>query len=206
MSVLDQLSSYVGEKGNVANIALARRLAQSDNSNAINELIAGLQHSDKRIRHDCIKVLYELGYGAPKAIAPYSDTFVGFLEAKDNRMVWGSMIALSTIVTIDSANIFKQLQSIKQAISKGSTITIDNGVRILAKLNQNPAYRFAVEQFLLDILWNCPIKQLPMYAQLCKESLDKQNSELFRKIFSARLPECEKESQTKRLEKILKAI
>jgi hypothetical protein len=206
VSVFEQLSNFVDQKGNAANIALAQNLARSTDNTAIAQLVEGLQHENKKIRHDCLKVLYELGYLSPKSIAPYCDQFINLLQQKDNRLVWGAMIAISTIAHLAHQKLFKKITIVNKVIQSGSTITIDNGVKVLAVLNKNHEYRSIVEPMLTHVLWNCPIKQLPMYIENSLDTIDAQNHVIFEQIINNRLPECEKESQTKRLTKALKVI
>ena len=91
-------------------------------------------------------------------------------------------------------------------VNKGSVITIDCGVEILAKLNHYDAYHNTTDPLLMDQLLKCPIKQLPTYATKSLEHIGKHSREGYRNIITNRLNECEKESQRKRLEKILKSM
>ena len=50
-------------------------------------------------------------------------------------------------------------------VNRGSVITLDSGVEILAKLNLNFKYVNVTEHLLMDQLWKSPIKQLPMYIE-----------------------------------------
>jgi hypothetical protein len=166
MSVLNLLSSTQGEKGNSLNIALAKQIAQSKNHEAVKELVDNLNSPDNRIQGDCIKVLYETAYLKPELIDEYYADFLGLLKNKNNRMVWGSMVALASITDIKAKEIFESLDLITETIEKGSVITIDCGVEILAKLNKYPEYSGTVEPLLIDQLWKCPIKQLPMCRKI----------------------------------------
>ncbi len=57
-----------------------------------------------------------------------------------NRLVWGAMAALTTIVEIRHKELFESLDTIMEAVNHGSVITIDCGVEILAKLNRFNMY------------------------------------------------------------------
>ncbi|MEP2937127.1 MAG: hypothetical protein ABJM06_01950 [Gilvibacter sp.] len=206
MSILYQLSSFKEEKGNAVNVALAKRLAKQIDAAALNELVAGLHHQDKKVAHDCIKVLYEIGYLNPQAITAHTTDFIALLQSKDNRMVWGAMIAISTLTTLNHQQIYSEVEAVNKVITNGSTITIDNGVRIYAQLNCVAKYRTSIEPLLVDILWNCPFKQLPLYMEVTRKSIDAQNKGLFIAIINNRLPESEKDSQKKRLVKVLESI
>jgi hypothetical protein len=206
MTVLNLLASVQGKKGNEANITLAQEIAISDNKGAVKELVDNLNNKNKNIQSDCIKTLYEIGYLKPETIADYYADFIRLLTSKNNRLVWGGMIALSTITDLKHSEIFSSLPKIMETVNKGSVITIDSGVEILARLNKNPKYFNTTDPLLIEQLWKCPIKQLPMYIEKSLVSINKVNNEIYQTIINKRLPECDKDSQTKRLEKLLKQI
>ncbi len=206
MTILKLLASSQGLKGNDANIKLAKEIALSDNRKGVKELVDNLTNKDKRIQSDCIKTLYETGYLKPELIADYTTDFLKLLSGKNNRLVWGGMIALSTITNLRSEEIFASLDLIMETVKKGSVITIDCGVEILAKLNTNADYFNTSDTLLAEELWKCPIKQLPMYLEKSLISINKKNKEIYQSIVEKRIDECEKDSQIKRLEKVLKRI
>jgi len=94
MSVLDKLSVSLGVRNNKPNQILAKEIAEKNDKEAIKELVENLNNKNKRIASDCIKVLYEIGYINPKLIAGYVNNFIDLLSHKNNRLVWGGMIAL----------------------------------------------------------------------------------------------------------------
>lgn len=206
MTVINQLSSSLGQKGNDANIALAREIAETKNSDAIKELVDNLENKDKKIQADCIKTLYETSYIKPDLIADYYSEFLGLLSSKNNRLVWGGMIALMTITDLKSKELFESIDLISNTVNKGSVITIDCGIEIYAKLNKYKEYQDKVENLLIDQLWKCPIKQLPQYMEKSTISITERNKEIYQKIITERKAECERDSQVKRLDKVLKQI
>jgi hypothetical protein len=206
MTVLDLLASGQGFKGSEANIALAKQLSVSNDTLAIKELVENLNNKDKNVQSDCIKTLYELGYLKPELIASYYAEFIGLLTCKNNRLVWGSMIALATIVDLKHDELFSALSKIMEAVGKGSVITIDNGVEILSRLNKYDKYFNITDPLLAEQLWKCPIKQLPMYIEKVHDSVNIKNKEIYQTLIEKRLPECELYSQAKRLEESLKRI
>jgi len=84
MNVIDRLSSSLGDRDNVANIALAEDIVRSKDVNAIRELVEHLQDKDKRLSSDCIKTLYEIGERESKLIAVILSTLS--IHAKIRRM------------------------------------------------------------------------------------------------------------------------
>jgi hypothetical protein len=206
MTIIKLLASSQGLKGNEANITLANQISLTDNTTAVKELVDNLDNKNKNIQSDCIKTLYELGYLKPELIADYHAEFIKLLANKNNRLVWGGMIALATIVDLRHTEIFTSLKEIMETVKNGSVITIDNGVEILAKLNKHDKYFNTTDPLLTDQLWKCPIKQLPMYIEKSIASINKLNKEIYQNIIEKRKQECENDSQIKRLEKSLKQI
>jgi len=206
MSIINLLSSSLGQKGNDANIKLANEIVEKESKSAIKELVDNLNNNDKKIQADCIKTLYETAYINPQMIADYYSVFLSLLSNKNNRLVWGGMIALTTIIDLKHKEIFAAIDLISESIKKGSVITIDSGIEILAKLNRYNEYHNTIEPFLTEQLWQCPIKQLPQYMEKSLISITNQNKEIYKKIITERKSECDKESQVKRLEKVLKKI
>lgn len=206
MSILNLLASAQGQKGNEANISLAKEISKSNNKIAVKELVANLNNKNRNIQSDCIKTLYETGYLKPELIEDYYADFIKLLTARNNRLVWGGMIALSTITDLKHDEIFASLDRIMATVNTGSVITIDSGVEILARLNKHARYFNTTDPLLAEQLWKCPIKQLPMYIEKSLVSINTENKDIYLDIINKRLPECDKDSQKKRLEKSFKQI
>lgn len=206
MSAIDQLSSVLGKKGNDDNIALANQIAMTKNTEYVQELVDNLANKNKRIQSDCIKTLYEIGYIAPELIAEYYTNFLQLLSSKNNRLVWGGMAALATIADLKSRELFDSLELIMDTMDKGSVITIDGGVEILGKLNKYDEFYSKTNPLIIEQLKKCPIKQMPQYLEKSIDSICERNKNEFLAIIDARYDECEKESQKKRLKKIINKI
>jgi hypothetical protein len=207
MKAIDLLATSLNKKDEKANQALALEIINGAHLDWIKELVENLSHKDKNIQSDCIKVLYEIGEnGAPQMIAPYVKEFGNLLNSKNNRLIWGAMIAMDMIASIDPKGVYDLLPAILETIEKGSVITIDHGVGILAKLSANQDYAKKTFPKLIDQLTLCPIKQLPMYAEKSLIAINPANKKHFADLLDSRLPETDKESQRKRIEKIIKSL
>ncbi len=206
LSIIELLASSQGTRGSAPNVALAMEIASSGNNTAVAELAELLNHKDRNIQSDSIKTLYEIGYRNPELIAPCFSKFLNLLSSKNNRMVWGSMAALASIAKLRHSEIFESLDTIMDAVNKGSVITIDCGVEILAKLNGFEQYYNTTDSLLLEQLEKCPIKQLPSYGDKALKHIGTHNKEPYRNILARRLDECDKESQRKKLKLLLRAI
>jgi hypothetical protein len=206
ISIKDLLASSRGLRSSDPNIALAEDISATGNSNAVAELVTLLKHEDRTLQSDAIKTLYETGYRNPELIAPYYGEFLGLLSGRNNRLIWGAMAALASIVPYSHSEIFNSLDLIVDAVNKGSVITKDCGVDILAKLNGFDDYYNTTDPLLMEQLSKCPIKQLPTYAGKALEHIGNHPIEGYLNIITNRLDECEKESQRKRLEKLLRTV
>jgi hypothetical protein len=205
MSIIELLASSQGSRSSDANINLAIEIASSGNADATAELVELLRHSNKNIQSDSIKTLYETGFRNPQLLASHAEAFLALLSNKNNRLVWGAMAALTTIASIKHKTLFESLEKIMEAVNKGSVITVDCGVEILAKLNPFEAYHNTIDPLLMDQLSKCPIKQLPSYAGKALEHIGAHSKEGYLNIISNRMDECENPSQKKRLEKLLRS-
>jgi hypothetical protein len=207
MKAIDFIATSLNKRDEKANQELALEIIKGTRHDWIKELLDNLNHKDKNIQSDCIKVLYEIGEnGSPQLIAPYLKDFSNLLTAKNNRLIWGAMIAIDMIASVNPKGVFDLLPSIQKTIDKGSVITIDHGVGILAKLSAHPDFSKKTFPLLIDQLAKCPIKQLPMYAEKSLVAINQTNKKQFAEFLESRLPEIDKESQKKRIEKIIKAL
>jgi hypothetical protein len=206
MTVIEKLSSSTGKRSKEANKSFAKKIADKDDHKSIKELVELLDNKDRNIQSDSIEVLYETGYLRPDLIADYHEIFVELLKNKNNRLVWGAMIALSSISTVVPEVIYKELPKIVIAVNKGSVITKDAGVALLANLAAVENQKKEVFPLLLKELKICPSKQLPQYAEKSLIAIDEKNQKEFIELISARMSDLEKESQIKRINKVLRDV
>jgi hypothetical protein len=213
MSVLNKLASALNQRDEVPNQILAEEIASSDDEEAVAELITALTHRDKAIRYDCIKVLYEIGAQKPELIAPYADDFAKLITSRDNRLVWGGMTALGSVVDQAADAVGKHVDAIINATAHGSVITQDWGVRVLAMLvasqaalaSKNVRYAERVWPFLLDFLRHCPSKDLPRHAESVLMAVNADNAADLASLLEGRQGELTP-AQAKRLEAVLKKL
>ncbi len=190
MSVLGQLACAQNRRDEVPNQILAKQLVESNNSEGIAELVKHVWDKDCSVQSDCIKVLYEIGYLSPELIAPYIKEFIKLLASKHNRMVWGTMIALSTIAHLDPDYLFENLDVIKQAMADGSVITVDNGIKVLSTIAAAKSeYSHVLFPYLLRHLRTCRSKEVPQHSESILSAINKENSEEFINSLQLRIPE-----------------
>lgn len=206
MSTLDQLAHALGRRDEVPNQELAKKLSENRDESGIKEIIDGLNHEDRKIQNDCIKVAYEIGYITPEHIAAYADEFIALLSSRNNRLVWGAMIALSTIAPLKADELFQHKETILKALEDGSVITQDSAIKTLSTIaHQEVDYRRDLFPILLDHLETCHPKYLPNRAAMVAAAVDSLNHQSFNNVIKSRKTHL-KPSQLKRVNKVLKDL
>jgi hypothetical protein len=206
LTVLDKLSSRLGRRDEVANQELAIQIVESKDEKEIKELVDNLSNKDKKIRSDCVKVLYEIGEKSPELIAPYHEEFGKLLASDDNRLVWGAVTALDSIALVDPESVYLLLPEIMKAAEGESVIARDHAVGVLTKLATLGAYSDACLPHLLKQLKTCPDNQFPMYVEMSLKAVNDGNKPSLIKAFKGRLKSLKKESQRRRVESVLRKL
>ena len=207
MSILNKLASALDQRDEKPNIELAETIAKNNDKQAIKELVENLQHKNKKIQADCIKVLYEIGERKPALIAEYYEEFLNLLENKNPRMTWGTMSALSAITLEKPKQIYEALPRILNAVDKSqSVIARDHTVYILTKLASLKNYADDAFDLLIEIIMNAPVNQLAMYAEYAATVVNDKNKSIFRDALISRLEDVEQEPKRKRINKVLKKL
>ena len=116
--VLDQLACRLGVNSEEPNIALAIALCDTKDSSAISKIVDGLQSRDTAVANGCIKVLYEIGYSCPEVVSEYTSQFLRLLHSKNNRLVWGGMIALAQTAHLNPTVVFDHREEVIQAAAR----------------------------------------------------------------------------------------
>ena len=205
-SIEDQLANALGRRDEAPNIALAEKISKASNQKAVLELIGLMNHKSTPVRHDAIKVLYEIGERKPALIAYYSGDFIKLFDHKDNWMKWGAMTALSVISKIKPELIARHLPVILEAMDHGSVITRDHGIFILCDIARLKKYHDDCVELLLEQIQKAPVNQVPMYAEKTAEVISIPYIMRLEKILRSRHDVMEIPSKEKRIEKLLKTL
>ena len=206
MSVLNRIAYFQNRRDEVPNQELARDLARRKDKAGVREIAENLWNKDKHVQADCIKVLYETGYIDPSLIADFADDYIKLLKSKNNRLVWGGMIALGVVAGLKANTIFAHLEEIQKAMDKGSVITMDNGVSALARAaSGNKKYNQAIFPYLLEHLKTCRPKDVPQHSERTLPAVNASNKTAFVKVLEKRMEDLSG-SGLNRVKKVIKQV
>jgi hypothetical protein len=204
MTALEKIAVNQNRRDEVPNQELARVLTDREDTNGIREIAEGLWNKDSAVRADCIKVLYEIGYLKPQLIAPYAAEFVRLLTNRNNRLVWGAMIALAVVAPLQADTLFPEVDKIKKVMAEGSVITVDNGVKVLAGIaSQKAQYRQVIFPYLVEHLRTCRPKEVPQHAESILPAVDGSVKTEFLNVLQKRETDLSS-SQMSRIRKVVK--
>ena len=204
MPALQRIAYYQARRDEVPNQELAKELAAKKDRKGIREIATNLWNENPNVQSDCLKVLYEIGYLQPELIAPYADDFLRLLRSRNNRLVWGAMIALSTVADLRADAIYPHVAEIKRVMDQGSVITKDNGVRVLALVAAHKAvYSQDIFPYLLHHLETCRPKDVPQHAEKTVVAVNARNQQQFVAVLEKRLVDLSG-SQAARVQKVIK--
>jgi DNA-binding FrmR family transcriptional regulator len=204
--MIEKIACNVERRDEEPNIAVAERLVNDSDKEGIAEMAEGLSDKKEQVANDCIKVLYEIGYRNPSLIVPYAEAFVEKLKSKNNRLVWGSCIALAQIAEMAGDCLYKELGAIYDTYRKGSVITVDNCISIFAGIARSKeAYEKKIFSILIEHLEHCRPKEVAQHAERAYVCVNRENAPAFKAALKKRYGALV-ESQKKRVDKLRKKI
>ena len=203
--MIEKLACRLGRNDETPNIELAELLCKNEDMQGIREIVEGLKGKDKAIASDCIKVLYEIGERKPHLISEYADDFLSLLSSRNNRLVWGSMIALAAIAQLTpyvSYIIYGKIDRVLSAFNNGSAITVDNSITVLSKLcNTDKTCEDRLFPLLLEHLRKCRPSDVARHAERMSVCVNKENVKEFLDVLNIRKDHLS-DSQSERVRKL----
>ena len=206
MIIIEKLASSMGRRDEIPNQELAKQIANKNDKIAIKELFENLHNKNKNIQNDCIKVIYEIGVLKPLLISDYIEDLIKLLDNTNNRLQWGGMTALNTLVLEKPEHIYDNLSKLVDVAEKGTVITKDNLMAILIKLCSIKKYSDYAFSLFNEQLLKSLNNQLPMYAENAIIIINDSNKIKFIETLRSRLQGIEKETKKARVEKIIKKL
>ena len=206
MPIIDKLAHSLGRKDENPNIALSIQISQDEDLESINQLFDLLFHTNKNIRHDAIKVVYEIGERNPFLIRHGIDLFLDLLDSKDNRMQWGSMTAIDTITNLESEKVWQNLPMIIKKADQGTVITRDKMFHILTALAKVEDYHSDIIPLMLEQLAMAPENQFPSYSEQASLVFKNYEKQELVKVLEARLPSILTPTKKVKIERLIKKL
>ena len=98
MSILDKLSSQVGDRTAAANKRVAARVRKEPR--LLNEIAGGLAAQDAKLAGDCAEVMTQVAAKEPQLVAPHAGALIALLDHPDTRVRWEAMHSLAEIAAL----------------------------------------------------------------------------------------------------------
>lgn len=98
MSVLERLSSAMGDPSEASNKAVAREALERPE--ILDEVAVGLEWDDRKLVGDCAEVFTEVAKENPALVAPYVNRIAPLINHKDTRVRWESTHALALVASL----------------------------------------------------------------------------------------------------------
>jgi hypothetical protein len=131
MSILDKLSSQVGDRTNAADHKVAEQVL--DDPALLKDIAVGLEMKDAALAADCAEVMTYLAERKPELVAPYAKLLVRLLDHKNTKVRWEAMHSLSLVTPLAPKVVAPLLPRLIEIVEKdSSTIVRDYAVSTLA--------------------------------------------------------------------------
>lgn len=133
MSLVDQLSSAIGQRSESANRRVAALILSGQGE--MDEIIAGLQQSNANLTGDCAEICAMVAQEAPELVLPFNDQLWALLDHQKMRVRWEAMHALALLATLIPLRVREHMpQLIRLFQHDSSTIVRDYTVKAAANL------------------------------------------------------------------------
>lgn len=207
MSIQDHLAFSLGRKDQGPNKKLAAEIANNHDEQQLKQLITFFDSKPhKELQKDCSLTIAWIAELNPSMVTPYTPYLIGKLSDPINRVIWGSMMALSEIAPLVLDPIYDALPAIIDAMDSGTVVTRDHGYRILIALYQSEHYQEDALIFILEQLMKAPSNQLGQYAERLIEVVNKSHVNRIIEVLEERRNDVTNEHHLKRLNKNLKRL
>jgi len=165
LAVRPQLGASQGVRHTRVDIALGQDIAARGAQAELDGLVELL--ADEQVASSAIKAIYECGYLAPQLLVPHLPVFRAAVDGRNNRMVWGGMIAIWCVAKADPDAVWAHRERLEQALRQGTVITQMSAVQALTTVaGSDPAKAEALSAWFEEVLETIGSKQLVQCAEL----------------------------------------
>lgn len=204
--MIEKVAYNLGRNDEEPNIALAIELCNTKNLEGIEEIVNGLINKKEQVANDCIKVIYEIGERNPELIGDYVLNFIQLLNSRNNRLVWGSMIAISKITFLRPQEVFENIEIVIRAYENGSVITRDNSISVFAELAKvDKKYEKIMFNKIIEHLKTCRPSEVGQHSERAFICVNETNAKEFLSVLLLRREHLT-DAQKKRINKLIKMI
>ena len=187
MNILDRIPVRSESRDNEEIRDLALEILQDHDEPAIREVFNNLDHEDELIRHDCMRVLIEIGSVKPEMISDGVITLLRLLDDPRLPIVEGAIKVLTTIALLDYAEIYVHRERVIQLIEHGSQHTVYHGIELLSRIcGVRPEYENELMPWLTGYLERCLPHELPHLAESILHAANHKNRQAIASILEGR--------------------
>lgn len=122
MSILNQLSSQVGDRTEQSNLEVVALCL--DQPALLAEIAAGLTRNEAALLGDCAEVLTKVAEERPDLVAPHANALTPLLAHKTTRVRWEAMHALALIAPELPQAIHSMLPRLREMIHNDSSVIV----------------------------------------------------------------------------------
>jgi hypothetical protein len=97
MSILDELSSQIGDRTETANKRVAAQVLKKPV--LLKQIADGLASANSRLVGDCAEVMTNVAAVKPNLVVPYVNSLIRQIDHEDTRVRWESMHSLAEIAS-----------------------------------------------------------------------------------------------------------
>lgn len=132
MSLLNQLSSVVGDRTQASNRRVAEKV--SADPSLLREIAQGLSSPNVKLVGDTVEIFTMTAETRPEAVAPYIPRLAPLLASKDKRVRWETMHTLALVARHAPQPIGRLLPKLAEAIAKDPSVIVrDYAVQALSE-------------------------------------------------------------------------
>jgi HEAT repeat protein len=122
MSILNQLSSQVGDRTEYSNRKIV--LQCLEDPDLLVEIAEGLKDRDAALIGDCAEVLTKVAEGHPEWVVPYAEALVPLVNHKNTRVRWEAMHALALITAYTPTTINALLPKLEEILRTDKSVIV----------------------------------------------------------------------------------
>ncbi len=202
-SVYPRLGAVLGVRHTKADIALGQDIAARRAQDELDGLVELLAERD--VASSAIKAIYECGYLAPELLVPHLDVFVELVAGRNNRMIWGGMIAVSCAAKAAPEKVWEHRETLEAAWEAGTVITKVSAIHAFAAVAADSPDRAAALSPLFErVLREADPKQLVQMAEaIVPVAVEDRRGSLLA-IATSRREELATDNARKRLDRLVR--